>query len=373
VSHETFIAAFTAHGDALEKFAATIEAEIRSMLASHQITVHFVSSRAKSVASLQRKLARPEKTYHELWDVTDLVGIRIATYFEDTIEDVARLIEKTFAVDFRHSTDKSRFADAARFGYRSLHYVCSAPASNQHVVPSDFRFEIQVRTALQHAWAEVEHDLGYKVDAVPAQIRRRFSRVASLLEIADQEFVGIRRDMEMYQSTVQAAVANPSGDVAIDEFSLAALARTPAFQSLDTAVAAALQKPCSEEAYFPEYLVKLLRLSGLASTESLWQALGRHRDEVPRIIEPYFAFSQRMWKFGSDAVDEVRRGYGMFFLAHLAILRGPELMLSRVARLTALYQQLDDLDEVSSHEIANGLLGALGTHEVKPTDAALSL
>ena len=52
---------------------------------------------------------------------------------------------------------------------------------------------------LHHAWAEVEHDLGYQAqESVPEDVRRRFSRVAGLLEIADQEFVSIRRDLERY-------------------------------------------------------------------------------------------------------------------------------------------------------------------------------
>lgn len=96
----------------------------------------------------------------------------------------------------------------------------------------DFRLEIQIRTALQHAWAEVEHDLGYKAqDAVPELIRRRFNRIASLLEIADQEFVSIRRELLHYQAAVRAELVQgqslPLDAVSLD--SPAAAFRTAPF------------------------------------------------------------------------------------------------------------------------------------------------
>lgn len=46
---------------------------------------------------------------------------------------------------------------------------------------------------MQHAWAEIEHDIQYKASyAVPLEIRRRFSTLAGLLEIADREFQAIQ-------------------------------------------------------------------------------------------------------------------------------------------------------------------------------------
>lgn len=57
---------------------------------------------------------------------------------------------------------------------------------------------------MQHSWAEIEHDLGYKTEVeVPRNIRRSFSKAASLLEVADDIFADIRKCLEEYRITVK--------------------------------------------------------------------------------------------------------------------------------------------------------------------------
>src|SRR5690606_5707731 len=54
---------------------------------------------------------------------------------------------------------------------------------------------VQVRTVLQHAWAEFEHDIRYKGEVPPEhahELDRRFTLAAGLLELADQQFSEIR-------------------------------------------------------------------------------------------------------------------------------------------------------------------------------------
>ncbi|MEW5742999.1 MAG: GTP pyrophosphokinase family protein [Myxococcota bacterium] len=357
--HESLLRVFDAHSAALNQVAQRLERELEGHLRAAGVPVHFVASRVKSRDSLARKLARPEKTYRALWDVTDLIGLRVATYFEDVVDDVARLIEARFQVDFRHSTDKLRFSDAGRFGYRSLHYVCALP-DVEGLAPG-FRFEIQVRTALQHAWAQVEHDLGYKASAaVPDAIRRRFSRVASLLEIADQEFVAIRRELAAYHATVKDALAHPERPLPLDALALEEVVADERVEVLDAGVAGTLGLPRSHEAFFPDYLVTLLRACGLSDTRALFDAISRHGAAAVRLVEPYFAVARTELDLDSAKVGAVKRGYGLFFLAHAALLRAPELGLSKVGRLTRVYQQLDyPEDEAAAHHLASALVHAL--------------
>ncbi|MFZ0052394.1 MAG: hypothetical protein WAK96_11525, partial [Desulfobaccales bacterium] len=84
-----------------------------------------------------------------------------------------------------------------RFGYQSIHYLVKLTDQRSRL-PEYEPFgnaivEIQVRTILQHAWAEIEHDIQYKsASVIPTEIRRRFTALAGMLEIADREFQTIQ-------------------------------------------------------------------------------------------------------------------------------------------------------------------------------------
>lgn len=356
---EPLLEEYAARRSALEAVGQDTAARLEAALAGRGIPVQFVSWRLKSPASLRHKLSRPDRTYRSLWDVMDLVGVRLATYFEDGLEPVARLVEQTFPIDLRHSRDTLAPGDASRFGYRSLHYVCGAPGAPE--LPPEFRFELQLRTSLQHAWAEVEHDLGYKAaDAVPEAIRRRFNRVASLLEIADQEFVAIRRSLADYQAAVRAGLADRGPAVPIDQLSLGPLVAQARVEELDGAIARHLGRPLVGEPFFPAYLARMLPLAGLGTTGELAAAVARHGPRVPGILDPYFAFARRALGLEVEGLDRVERGYSLLFVAHLAVVDGPELELAKVGRLTRLYRELDfPDDEAAAHRIASGLLEAL--------------
>ncbi len=336
----------------LESLGRTLQSRLDQLIRDAKIPFHSVTARVKHPASLGHKLARPDKSYPRLWDVTDLIGLRVETYFEDHVEAVSRLIEANFAVDFGHSAARERPA-----GYRSVHYVC-ATADAPH---GDFRFEVQLRTVLQHAWAEVEHDLGYKAeDAVPELIRRRFARVASLLEIADQEFVSIRRDLITSRERAKAMLERREGALPIDLVSLDALSRQPVVRELDRRIATRLVKPLGEAPFFPDYLVRVLRLSGLETTTDVTEAIERHTAHLDDGFVRYAAVAKSALQFDAATLKEIERGYGLLPLAHLSLVRGPELGLSKVARLTQLYRELEfPHDEAAAHRVATAVVAGL--------------
>jgi putative GTP pyrophosphokinase len=170
-------------------FTERVEKLISEFIRENGVRVHSIASRVKEKDSFRNKLSRSDVGYQSLRDVTDISGIRIITYFDI----VAKLIEEEFDVDRVNSADKRALLDPDRFGYLSLHYIAMLPAVRLKLTEyrrfADLKVEIQIRSILQHTWAEIEHDLGYKnQQSVPKEVRRRFSRLAGLLEIADSEF-----------------------------------------------------------------------------------------------------------------------------------------------------------------------------------------
>ncbi|MBI3558371.1 MAG: GTP pyrophosphokinase family protein [Deltaproteobacteria bacterium] len=361
--HEQILGHYDLHLPAFQALKARLQASLVELLSQNGIEVHAVSSRVKSRESLRYKLSRPDKTYRAVWDVTDLLGLRVTTYFEDQIEDVARLIEKHFRVDFNHSADKLGGKAPDSFGYRSLHYVCSFGATDSAApqLPPEFHFEIQIRTILQHAWAEVEHDLAYKANGLtPLAIRRRFSRIASLLEIADEEFVSIRRDLESYEQSVRNTLTDPTLSFPLDGVSLQSTVQSAQVLELDQAIATLLGKELSPEVFFPEYLVKMLRLAGLQNTRDLAQALTNYRAGIVEMVTPYFEFTNQAWRLAAGNLVSVYRGYSLFFLSHVIILQSPLLEANKVSKLAQFYRELDyPDDESSAQRVAAGLFGAL--------------
>lgn len=86
----------------------------------------------------------------------------------------------------------------------------------------DLKVEIQIRTILQHTWAEIEHDLGYKSsNDIPEKIRRNFSRLAGIIELADEEFLRIKQVLYEYSKNAKNEIEKESSDLNIDVVTVA--------------------------------------------------------------------------------------------------------------------------------------------------------
>jgi predicted RNase H-like nuclease/ppGpp synthetase/RelA/SpoT-type nucleotidyltranferase len=164
-------------------------ARVRSILDEAGINYLTVEGRAKSIASFAEKATRSgdgRPLYADpLHEIGDQLGLRVITYVRDDVEAVAALLGAHLRVlDDRDLGELT--ASQGRFGYASRHLQLELDG---RVV------QVQLRTVLQHAWAEFEHDIRYK-GTIPAEhaseFDRRFTLAAGLLELADQEFSAIR-------------------------------------------------------------------------------------------------------------------------------------------------------------------------------------
>jgi ppGpp synthetase/RelA/SpoT-type nucleotidyltranferase len=194
---ELILAEYDRDEELYERFCARIEGLLLELLEASKIKFSAVTSRLKKRDEFSKKIRDPK--YKSARDVTDIAGARVITYFEDDIDRVFFLIRDNFEIDIQNSIDKRQAPRPDQFGYQSFHLVTllSSPrvALPEYQVFQGLKTEIQIRSVLQHAWAEIEHGLGYKRQAgVPASVRRRFSRIAGLLELADGEFVAVRND-----------------------------------------------------------------------------------------------------------------------------------------------------------------------------------
>ena len=186
-----------------EAFCRTIRQDLMERIAQRSIRIHSIEARAKTPENVERKILRilaAKRTSMAVEDplrwVTDLAGVRVITFFPRTVSEIDAVIRERFFV--LEKDNKSETLQASgRFGYQSVHYLVELPPEEADRPDREgFRglvAEIQVRTILQHAWAEIEHDIQYKsVRAMPASTRRRLAALAGLLEIADREFQAIQ-------------------------------------------------------------------------------------------------------------------------------------------------------------------------------------
>jgi putative GTP pyrophosphokinase len=185
---------------------------LSSILSSKGIVPHSITSREKNPEKLREKITTEGKVYDSLSNnITDLAGVRVITYFPSDVDKIVPLIEKEFKVDPKHSVDKRLCLDPAIFGYASVHFVVEFRSEvlklPEFAVFNKMKCEIQVRTILQHAWAEIEHDIVYKSpEDIPFRLRRRFACLAGLLEIADREFESLRQDEMLVRQAVQGRI-----------------------------------------------------------------------------------------------------------------------------------------------------------------------
>ena len=228
------------------KMLETIPAQVRTLLDETGIVVASVESRIKEERSLAGKLALKGTKYESLADITDIFGMRIITFYTDDVDKVASAVDHLFEIDWENSVDKRKLLEVDSFGYLSLHYVCRLP-------DCPYRFEVQMRTILQHAWANMNHDTGYKSGVeIPVEYRRNMNRLAGMLELADEQFSRIRTEINDYRRQVQSLVASGRlEEVPLDGDSYRSYLKLRPFDALNRRIASLNQAEIQEVPLIP--------------------------------------------------------------------------------------------------------------------------
>ncbi len=187
-----------------DECAQTVRAVLKVALQVEQIRVTSVDGRGKSVKSFGEKAERRDENdankpkYPEpLKEITDLAGVRIIVFLSDQVEEVSTLVEREFDVREREEVQQES-------GYRGLHLIVTFD-SGRFVLPEYRRYrnrttEIQIRTVLQHAWAEIEHGTVYKTKAPASDaVRLKLRDLAGALATADDGLQSVVSQAEREQ------------------------------------------------------------------------------------------------------------------------------------------------------------------------------
>lgn len=191
-------------------------ARVTTLLDEAGINYLSVTGRAKSVASFAAKADRRVDGHRvhadPLAEITDQIGVRVITYVASDVAAVADLLADQLRVLDDRDLGRET-AGAGRFGYASRHLLVSQDEDAQ-LYDRTRCASVQLRTVLQHAWAEFEHDVRYK-GSVPAglvaDLDRRFTLAAGLIELADNEFSAIRERLRL-TAQAESMVEPATGD-----------------------------------------------------------------------------------------------------------------------------------------------------------------
>lgn len=209
-----------------DEFEDNVRRLIKHLLTDKEVNYASLFSRVKAKDSFIIK-TKNEKYQNPLLQITDVIGVRIVVYTKSDVEIVSKLIEEEFDIDTVNSMNKADIMKVNEVGYLSVHYVAQLKGKHFEIPTfnkfksENIKFEIQIRTVLQHAWAEIEHAHNYKYNGeLPEFLKRKFNLLAGGLELIDNNFNNINDDLDIYSNEVKNGINNGNYDFKIDTISV---------------------------------------------------------------------------------------------------------------------------------------------------------
>ena len=269
---------FDEHKPKFDRLRAQVHHLLVDVLEPDGIDEEGVRSRVKEKASFLEKAKGYSNPSDEIHDVC---GLKVVVSFPSQAKSVVAQLRGLFDIDEANSVDKGADLGEDRVGYNAVHLVATIGKDRALLAEwktvAGLKFEIQVRTILQDAWAEFEHDRNYKFGGeLPPELKRRLKLAAGLLEVADREFDAIAGEVEVHAGEVAEVVTSGSakklGEVGLDSIALRAWAETRFAKSIEADVLDASTRISSR-------IVRELEAMGFTTLKDLDAAMPKDFDE----------------------------------------------------------------------------------------------
>ncbi len=190
---DELLAEFQKRRVTLEALCPAVEGVLTRIIPARVVVA--LSHRVKKFDSFYEKANKVKssnlKYTNPIDEITDLVGFRVVVIAKRNVDQVFSLVRENFTV-LEEENKAEKLLEEGKLGYESHHLIVKLgdvrKSLGEYDGLCDLPFEIQIRTALQHAWAENEHRIQYKSTRKDPDLRKRFLRLAGIVSAADEEF-----------------------------------------------------------------------------------------------------------------------------------------------------------------------------------------
>ncbi|MFW5769478.1 MAG: GTP pyrophosphokinase, partial [Spirochaetota bacterium] len=189
---EAYELSFSAYEEVLESLVRRLDGELKEHGLRFSLKYR-VKSFSNYYAKLLKRINGTEDRDKQP-PIQDILGVRIVCPFLENLhsaEEILRSRYTLFEVERKGADHSFR-----EFGYQSIHLLLELPGDLKERYPDlDIDIcEVQIRTILQDAWSEVEHELVYKSGFTPydESLRRKLAALNANLTLSDVIFQEIR-------------------------------------------------------------------------------------------------------------------------------------------------------------------------------------
>lgn len=218
MSETTWEETYRRLGPTYDRLCEEVVYTLRTRIQAEGIKLHSLSSRVKDLESLEEKAQRKGYTA-PLEDAPDVVGVRAVVLFRSDMAKIAEIVKSEFDV-LGTSDTVAGSDDPTTFGYMSQHFEACMPAHHRgprYEGLSGIRLEIQVRTLLMDAWANVSHYLAYKNEtSIPGELRRDFNALSGLFYVADTHFEMFFDETRTVRENADQRLVEAEGDIPLN-------------------------------------------------------------------------------------------------------------------------------------------------------------